>query len=284
MLKYLTQVKTYFSSGVRAFLRIRGTYKAAAFAYYGLFSLFPLIALVISVSSFFVDKESINTTLSMLINLFFPMSLSLETTIEHAVESFISYRDKTGFAAFLLLIWGSLKFFNILLTSINSAWGIHENTWWVKSLKNLLLITLVNILFFLSLAIPTIIQSIKRLSSYINNPFLSYSKVMTLFWELAPFSVMLAGITLLYYMTPQMRNIKLKHVWKESLFVTLTLKIIQDTFSYFTANFSNINLFYGTLGEIIGLLLWIHIVGILIIFGACLSASNYFSYPPKHYL
>lgn len=274
----------YLSSGFRTFIRIRGTYHAASFAYYGLFSLFPLLALGISLGSFFIERDALYNTLSTVVEGFLPIGNDLEKGIAQSVESLITYRDRMGFIAILLLIWGSSKVINTLLTSINLAWGVQKSIWWIRSLKNLLLITIMTLLFFVSLAFPAIVQSLRRISTFIDLPRYDYSSALNIFWDITPFIVLFLGITTLFYMAPQKRFIKIKHVWKEALGVTLLLKFIQDFFTYFLTHFSSINAFYGTVGEVIGLLLWIHITGILIIFGACLSSCNYYHTPAKNYL
>lgn len=284
MTEWLQQVRQHFTSALRIFIRIKGTDRAGAFAYYGLFSLFPSLALIISVASFFVDRGPIFTTLSGIVENYLPINESLEKTIESSVESLIFNRDKMGIVSFFVLIWGTSKFINTLISSINLAWGIQETNWWLRSLKNLIAITFVNILFIVSLAIPAAVQAVRRITHIVYIPQLDYDQILSVAWDVIPFCMLFIGITVLYYMAPQHKCITIKDVWKQALVITILLKVIQDAFSYFVTNFSSINVFYGALGEIFALLLWIHITGVLIIFGACLSACSFYSTPTKNYL
>lgn len=55
--QFLTASPDLVLQAVRNYFKIGGNQRAASFAYYAFFSLFPLAILTVSIASFFVDRE-----------------------------------------------------------------------------------------------------------------------------------------------------------------------------------------------------------------------------------
>jgi membrane protein len=99
-------------------------------------------------------------------------------------------------------------------------------------------------------------------------------------WELARFArwpVILAfvggGITLLYHYGPSREHAKFQWLSWGAVFSTFLWLGASMLFSYYLENFANYNATYGTLGALIGFMVWMWISTIILIVGAILNAE-----------
>ncbi len=273
MRAYLLSLSSIFKAAGHRFFEIMGTDRAASFAYYGLFSLFPLLTLVVSIGSNFFDLQQISTVVSEAVSYFLPIDFPLEKKILATTQSFIQSRGKLSFLAFLLLAWGSTKFLNTLVSTINLSWGLKRSKWWLRSLKNLALIAILSLTLMWSLLFPAAFHLLRRSLFYFRlSESWPQSNVQLL--EVVPFFALYLGIIMLLYLAPQ-KKVPLRFVWREALLISLLLRLTQVFFTLFLSSTLKANPLYGAFGELMSLLIWIHLCGVLVIFGACLSSAHY---------
>ena len=118
------------------FSEIDGEQRAASFAYYALFSLVPLFALMLTAgSSFFASQDVIHT-----VEHYFPIGKDQQAFMWQMVASLEKSRGSVTVVSFVILTWCSLKFFQALVRGVNRAWHTVEIPWWQLPLKNLLMV------------------------------------------------------------------------------------------------------------------------------------------------
>jgi YihY family inner membrane protein len=262
---------------IRIFGEIDVEQRAAAFAYYAIFSLIPLIALLLSVGSMFFAPETVKTAAME----FIPLSIQGRDMVWKMVDELQQARGSVGMVSLLILAWSSLKFFQALVRAVNRAWHTIEIPWWQMPIKNLLMIGVVTSGFALGILIPAVVQGVAKTLLALED-FLRH-EVPTL--QLAPLFfildlsryivggvVLLYTITMLYRFAPR-RRVLLRHVWLPALLVTIALQLCQVAFVNYLPRFVNYNAVYGAIGLLMLLLIWIYLSGILIITGACLCAA-----------
>jgi len=83
---------------------------------------------------------------------------------------------------------------------------------------------------------------------------------------------LLFGVLSLAYMFVPYRNVKFKYAFPGALFSTLVWIAFTILFQFYINNFANYSRFYGTLGAVIGLLLWLSLTSIIMMLGASLNA------------
>lgn len=262
---------------VHIYGQIDGEQRAASFAYYVLFSLVPLFALVLTVgSSFFNSKEIIDTIRS-----FLPLDPSQQRFIWEAVHNLERARGGVGIISVIFLVWCSLRFFQALVRGVNRAWHTVEIPWWQIPLKNLLMILVVGSAMLGGLITPALLQGARNTAlaaeGFIRQHFPDFD--LHLFSGLLDLSrYALGGLVLFYsfsmlYMLAPRRRVKFSQVWVAALAVTLALQFCQVAFVNYLPRFVNYNPVYGTVGGLMLLLLWVYLSGIIIIFGGCLCAA-----------
>lgn len=91
-----------------------------------------------------------------------------------------------------------------------------------------------------------------------------------------PLSLLLIfiSIKILYTMAPD-TNIKSKHVTYGAVFTSITWVVATRVYSIYIDKFSHYNSFYGSISNLIVLLLWIYILSYVFVLGMTLNATRY---------
>jgi membrane protein len=85
--------------------------------------------------------------------------------------------------------------------------------------------------------------------------------------------VLLIGFAVLYRYGPDRRAARWQWVSVGSLFAAVTWIAASFLFSWYLASFANYNATYGSLGAVVGLMIWLWISTILMLLGAELNAE-----------
>lgn len=262
---------------VRIYSEIDGEQRAASFAYYVLFSLVPLFALVLTVGSSFFSTQEITDT----IRSFLPLEASQQRFIWEAVHNLERARGGVGLISVIFLLWCSLRFFQALVRGVNRAWHTVEFPWWQLPLKNLLMIAIVGSAMFIGLLAPAFLQAARNIllatESFMQVHFPHFnlhlfSGLLDLGRYAVGGAVLFYSFILLYKLAPA-RRVLFSQVWLPALLVTLALQLCQVAFVGYLPRFVNYNPVYGTVGGLMLLLLWVYLSGIIIILGGCLCAA-----------
>ena len=134
------QPDTILCLSLKRFSRIDGAQGAGAFAFNTFFSLFPLMLLLVTMASFFMDRDQAGKGVIARIESYVPISGELQHQIFGAITGVIEARKQAGAVAFLLLVWAALQCFISLICATNRAWGTAVDNWWRLPLKSLALL------------------------------------------------------------------------------------------------------------------------------------------------
>ncbi len=140
--------------GAKKFVAIDGTQRGAAFAYYAIFSLFPLLVLFVSVGSAFVDREVAVKSVLEYVERFVPLEPEMQRKVLETISGIIQSRKQVSSIALVILVWGSLQFFTALVRATNRAWNIKMHNWWQMPLKNLSLIGVLGTTLLVGIVAP----------------------------------------------------------------------------------------------------------------------------------
>jgi membrane protein len=257
--------------------RIGGGESAASFAYYALFSLVPLVALLLTVGSYVFPADSVMES----IHRFVPMGEDQQTLLWNMVSGLEKARGSVSVVSILILTWASLRFFHSLVLSINHAWGTRRLPWWQMPVKNLLMILAMSGALLIGTVVPAMLQGLgrilKSLQSLINEhfPMIDVARVLAV----VDISRYLVGTLVLFYsfavlfmLAPRHRT-KFPQIWLPALLVSVLLQIGQAFFVNIVPKLVNYSAIYGTMGSMMFLLLWVYVAGVIIILGGCLCAA-----------
>lgn len=259
-----------FRLAARRFLRIDGTDWAGAFAFNAFFSLFPLMILLVTIASAFIDRGLAGTAVIAYVETYVPIGGDMQNYIFDTVAGVINARGPAGAVAFIILAWVTLQCFTTLVSATNRAWGTAGYSWWRLPLKSLMLLGITAGAVLLSIGAPVPAQ-IARDWLFPMSDFRSW--VYTLLSFFIPLLVLFLGLSLFYRLAPR-RPTHFSEVWVGALSATALLLVAESLFVIYLKHFATLNAVYGAFGGIMALLLWIYLSGCIFIFGACLCAAR----------
>ena len=165
---------------------------------------------------------------------------------------------------------------SIIVTS-NTLYGIEHSSYIKRHIKAILLTAMLLLLVIFTLVVLAFgndilhfILSLKIFSKISGTIY----KIFVLFkWPVGLFIVFFI-IKLIYSIAPD-SYIPSKYNNRGSIFTTITWSIVTVCYSYYVTNFNNYNLFYGSLTNIILLMLWIYILAFILVIGMAINANDY---------
>lgn len=262
---------------IRIYGEIEGEQRAASFAYYVLFALFPLFALLLTLGSAFSNPQDVIHFFQG----FLPIDDTQQKFIWDAVHNLEKARGGVGLISIVILLWCSLRFFQALVHGVNRAWHTVEIPWWQTPLKNLLMIAIMGSALLAALLAPALLQGVRDALLAAENfihvhfPTLNLhllSSILDLGRYFVGGAVLFYCFTMLYMLSPR-RKVYFSQVWLPTLIVTLALQACQISFVNYLPRFVNYGI-YGAVGGMMLLLLWVYFSGMIIILGGCLCAAR----------
>lgn len=249
---------------------------SAAFAYYALFAIFPLVALLLSVGSLFFAPQQVIETL----RIFVPIGGEEERIVWQGVEALQSLHGGVNAAFLLVFLWAGLRFFQALVYGVSRAWHTENLPWWHFPIKNLILVFAVLFGVLFGVLAPLLLQIFRKIAQdlqsflHVGLPDLDLERYVPVA-DLARWSLSLVflfySLSVLYWLAP-MKRPRFRGIWGFALAVSVLLQAGQTLFVNYAPRFVHYNAIYGTVGSVMVLLLWIYVAGSLILTGACACA------------
>lgn len=264
------RVWAILSLAVKTFFRIDGAQWAGAFAFNAFFSLFPVLILLVTIASSFVDRDRAGTEVIAYMEGYVPISGEMQRYIFDSITGVIQAREQAGAVALLVLVWTALYCFTTLICATNRAWGTAVYSWWRLPLKSLALLGITAGAVLVGMAAPVLAKMAKDWLFRVND-FRSWVYALGSF--VIPLLVVFFGLSLFYRLAPR-RPTQFTEVWAAALCATALLQAAESLFVIYLKHFATLNAVYGAFGGIMALLLWIYVSGCIFIFGACLCAAQ----------
>lgn len=244
---------------------------SAALSYYTIFSLAPMLMIVISVASIFLGKEAIEGELFGQINQLIGNAAAkqIQELIKNAEQS-----HKSGVAAvigFVTLLIGATGVFAEIQDSINFIWSLRakpKNSWLKYIINRFLSFSLILTLGFLLLISLTINALLGLFDKQLQQYFASTFTVFV--FMLINTVVIWATITLLFGVIIKVLP-DAKISWKDTLIgasITSLLFMIGKFLIGIYLGQSSISTAFGAAGSVVLILLWVYYSSIILYFGA----------------
>jgi membrane protein len=194
--------------------------------------------------------------------------------IESVLQDIFKKRAGLPFFGFLVSLFFAQKGINGILEAFHSRHLSTINRSWLK--KRLIAVGLVFIFYFLIIS-AAFLMLINRnfMSSLVHQGIIK--RDMTLYIIYASKWIIIAILTFLcisflYYLAPR-QKVKWKFYSAGSSLATILTLISSLGFSYFVNNFAQFNKFFGSIGALIALMLWINFNSLSLLIGFELNAS-----------
>lgn len=268
--KIIIKIFNLLKETVKEFLDDNVLKLSAALSYYTIFSLPPLLIIIISISGFFFGTDAVNGEIFWQINGLVGNEAALQ--VQEMIKNVKLSGSNTFFTVigFVILIIGASGVFSEIQDSINFIWGIKAKPkrGLIKFIKNRIMsfsmIGSVGFLLLVSLVINYLIEILnKRLTVMIH-----YDSILLVY--ILNIIIIFVIITILFvfiFKTLPDGKIALYDCMIGASFTSFLFMIGKFAIGYYLGRF-NIASIYGAAGSIILILVWVYYSAIILYFGA----------------
>ena len=263
--------KDIFWRLVSEFSEDRVTLIAAGATFYLLLALFPALAAFVSIYGFVADPSTIADHIAFLGGVLPSGGLELIQSQLQSLASADADALSIGFIIGLLFaLYSANNGILTLFEAMNIAYDETEKRSYLKLYGTSLLFTLgaiiIGILFIVSVGVVPAVLHFLRLDS-VTEVLVSLAR-----WPVM-FIAAVLGISVLYRYGPSRERAKWRWVTWGSAIATVVWIIASVLFSWYLTNFADYNATYGSLGAVIGFMMWTWISVTILIVGAELNAE-----------
>ena len=249
----------------------RVTLIAAGATFYLLLALFPALAAFVSIYGFVADPQTIADHIAFLGGILPSGGVELIQTqlqsLASADESSLSFAFLFGLA---FALYSANNGILTLFEAMNIAYDETEERSFFKRYGLSLLFTLgaiiIAVLFIVSVGVVPAVLAFVGLGS------VAETLISLLRWPVL-FAAAVFGISLLYRYGPSRAPAKWRWITWGSVVATVVWIIASILFSWYLQNFADYNATYGSLGAVIGFMMWVWISVTILIFGAELNSE-----------
>lgn len=247
------------------------TLVAAGVAFYAMLALFPGIAALVMFYGLFSDPATIQDHLSALQRFVPPEAFGLiEDQLKQVAGGGRTALGIGSILSLLLAIWSAKAGVSALITGLNIVYDEDDERGIVASLAiaftlTLLLLVVATVAFGVVVAAPVVLD------------LLPLGPVATWAAAILRWPVMLAAVILaigaLYRWGPSRADARISWISWGAAIAAVVWVAGSGLFSLYVSNFANYNETYGSLGAVVGLLMWFWLSAFIVLLGAELNAE-----------
>ncbi|WP_117190605.1 YihY/virulence factor BrkB family protein [Rhizobium terrae] len=249
----------------------RITLIAAGVTYYLLLALFPAASALVSIYGFVSDPAAIVDRIAFLSSVMPADALEIFLNQLRALTSERSATLSVGLVGGLALaLWSANNGMKALFEAMNVAYAEEEK-------RSLLRLNLISLLFTLGALLLAIVILFAMGVAPAVMKYLWLDRWTEIIIRLARWPVMIlfvaGGIAMLYRFGPSREPAKVRWLTWGAAFATVAWLIASIAVSWYLGNIADYNATYGTLGALIGFMVWTWIAVIIVIVGAEINAE-----------
>jgi len=253
---------TLVVQSIKEFKRHRMTLTSAYFAYHCFMAIFPLLLLVSSVLGFVLKSDpALQQEIMKHVYDVFP---DFGGTLKSILDGVVASRQLVGIIGLLGLLWAGTRISKSLEIGACVIWETESR----KFLRRkLLALGILLLLGFMSLAALGFNLASSSLLSWITEhagPL--WTTASFIVGNLASLAIEFLILTTLYIVVPRQRP-NFRDAAKGAMVAAVLFHLIEWGFSYYFVHISKTQALFGTIGVIIGILIWLYLLGIVIFLG-----------------
>lgn len=257
-----------------AFDQDDGAVQSRSIAYYALFSFFPLLLILLAFASTTLAWEEAQAVIVDLVERYVQLPSSL---VEGYFDQVLRARGTVGLLALAGLIWSASGVFTAVYRAVNRAWGNPKAAlFWTEKLYGLAVVIVAGLLLMALTILTAIVGVLQGWQSAFADwmPRVASGTTWLAGWlaSLLPAVVSIATFILIYRTMPR-NQVRWRDVWLGGLLAGLLWDAARRVFSWYVANAARHSLIYGSVGAIIGFLLWCYLSAMIVLAGAEFAAQ-----------
>ncbi|SCB58787.1 membrane protein [Rhizobium aethiopicum] len=249
----------------------RVTLIAAGVTFYLLLALFPALAALVSLYGLVADPVTISEHLRELAVLLPPGAFDLlADQIKALVENRESTLGITFFVGLAIALWSTHSGTLAIFDAMNVAYEEREKRSFVRLNLIGLCFTLCAMVF--AVLMVALVGVMPVVLSFLWLDQFKEQMALLLRWPVLLFVVAVA-VTLVYRFGPSREPARIRWMTWGAGLTAVAWAVMSLGFSFYLEHFANYNATYGTLGALIGFLIWIWLSVVILIVGAELNAE-----------
>ncbi len=241
---------------------------AAGVAVFGMFGIFPGLAAIIAIFGLVADPVVISDQLSLMEDIIPDDAYRLiQTQINGLILAPAQTLGWASALSILLALWSCRAAVGALIGGLNAIAGQKQRNTFVQIIVALLLTFA---LVFLAIVAVNVVIVLPIIMAFLPLPAGTAWLLEGLRWAVA-LAVLMAGLGLLYRFGPVRIDRRGRWVTVGALVVVVVWIAASAGLSYYLTNFASYNEVYGSIGAVIGMMLWLYVSAYLILLGAALN-------------
>lgn len=244
---------------------------AAGATFYLLLALFPAFAVFVSLYGFVADPNSIAGHIAF-IGQFLPqagMEL-LQAQLERLASQDIAILSRGFIIGLAFSLWSANNGIKTLFEAMNVAYGEQEKRSFLKLNLIAFCFTLgavfIGIILIVSVGVVPAVMAVFGLSSFTD------TLIASMRWPIV-FAMIVGSIALIYRYGPSRNRARWVWVIFGALLTSVVWLLGSIAFSWYLQNFANYGATYGSLGAVIGFMMWVWVSSLIFIIGAEINAE-----------
>lgn len=250
-----------------------GSRRAAALAYYAIFSMFPLTLLLAIGISQIVGTAIAQEQIASALSLFLPESSQAVTLFQDSMQQALQQNTSFGIIALVGLVWAGTGLFTSVASSLDLIFHVPQaRSMWRQRLVALLMIVTLVVLVTASFLTSGVIGLLSIF--FLNRPGL-WLTIVSVF---LPLSLNMMMFVLLFRFVP-LRAVHWDAIWPAAIVGAAGFELAKRAFAFYLANFANYQVVYGSITTLIVLLFWTYLLASIFLFSAelCAQLNEWFS-------
>ena len=239
-------------------------------AFYMVLSIIPIITLIAYVTSLF--KVPISSSLGQLQGVLPRDVLEILLSVVNGEGLNLTF----GISMLVIFFLASNGTHSIIIVS-NSMYGVKHSNIVNRRIKSLLIIVILILLIVFNLVVigfgNYIVEWLLQLKFLAPVSNALYQLFILLKWPIALLFIFFL-VKLIYTIAPDAK-IPSEYTNKGAMFTTILWSIATVIYSFYVTNFNNYNLFYGSLANIIVMMIWFYIIAYILVLGIAINVSDY---------
>ena len=251
---------------------------AASISYFVLFSIFPLVIVVVSISGLVLTDDQLRQ--DVIDELFNILPLSEEEgrgDLENAIDSVATGFSAIGLVSIMGLFWSASGMMGAIRHGLNEAWDTTSRRPFLRAkFLDILLVLATGVLIGLSIGSTIFLQVARRVSSDLSDLLGPLGEGTSFGFEagalFVPMLLSFLTFMFLFKVVPDV-NIRFRHIWPGALLAAVLFEVVKNGFAIYLRYFGDYDAIYGSLGAVVAFLFFVYVSANVLLLGAEMAAE-----------
>ena len=246
------------------------TDRAAQLSYYFIFSLFPFLLFLVTLTAYLPIGGAVETLLDRVSQVMPPEAFDL---IKGQVDSLLHRPNpKALTGGIIVALWSASRGLNAIRIVLNLAYDVKESRPWWKVQGLALLMTIATALLVVFAVVLIVLGG--KFGAWLTHKVNFGDEYLLVWrylrWPVTAFVIM-GALALTYHLLPDVKQ-EFKLITPGSVTGSIFWLLATWGFTYYVEHFANYNVAYGSIGGVIILLTWLYIGSLIFLFGGEMNA------------